>query len=69
MKIDGAAAIGSEAARNLARRRHAVSQHVGAKVVVADLAADRANALAREIGGSAWACDVTKSETVQAAVD
>lgn len=41
----------------------------GAHVVVADLATDRAAALADEIGGVAAPCDVTDTGSVQAAVD
>jgi len=57
----GASGLGEATARRLAAE--------GAEVVVADLAADRATALAGDIGGHAIACDVTDPDSVQAAVD
>jgi NAD(P)-dependent dehydrogenase (short-subunit alcohol dehydrogenase family) len=57
----GASGLGEATARRLAGE--------GADVVLADLAADRAAALAEEIGGRAVACDVTDPGSVQAAVD
>lgn len=57
----GASGLGEATARRLAAE--------GAHVVIADLAADRAAALADELGGTAVTCDVTGPETVQAAVD
>src|SRR6201988_5280472 len=57
----GASGLGEATARRLAGE--------GADVVVADLAADRAAALAEEIGGRAGACDVTDPGAVQAAVE
>ena len=57
----GASGLGEATARRLAAE--------GAHVVVADLAAERAAALADEIGGVAATCDVTDSGSVQAAVD
>jgi NAD(P)-dependent dehydrogenase (short-subunit alcohol dehydrogenase family) len=57
----GASGLGEATARRLAAE--------GAHVVVADLAADRAAALADEIGGRAATCDVTDPDSVQAAVD
>jgi NAD(P)-dependent dehydrogenase (short-subunit alcohol dehydrogenase family) len=56
----GASGLGEAAARRLAAD--------GARVVVADLAADRAQALAREIDGTAIATDVTDPAAVEAAV-
>ena len=50
----GASGIGAAVARELAAR--------GARVVVADLAGDAAHALAEEIGGEAWAVDLTATE-------
>jgi NAD(P)-dependent dehydrogenase (short-subunit alcohol dehydrogenase family) len=57
----GASGLGEATARRLAAE--------GAEVVVADLATDRAVALADEIGGRAVTCDVTDTAAVQAAVD
>jgi NAD(P)-dependent dehydrogenase (short-subunit alcohol dehydrogenase family) len=69
MQISGAAAIvfgGASGLGEATARRLAAE---GAEVVIADLAADRAAALAGEIGGHTAACDVTDPESVQAAVD
>jgi len=57
----GASGIGAAAARQLAAR--------GAKVVVADLNAEKGGALAEEIGGSFAPVDVTSAEQIQAAVE
>jgi NAD(P)-dependent dehydrogenase (short-subunit alcohol dehydrogenase family) len=57
----GASGLGEATARRLAGE--------GARVVVADLALDRAAALAGEIGGVAVACDVLDEAGVRAAVD
>ena len=57
----GASGIGAAVARRLAER--------GAKVVVADLQADKGEALAKEIGGEFVAVDVTDTDQVRAAVD
>ena len=57
----GASGLGEATARRLAAE--------GAAVVVADLAADRAQAVAAEIGGTAATADVTDPVSVQAAVD
>jgi NAD(P)-dependent dehydrogenase (short-subunit alcohol dehydrogenase family) len=57
----GASGLGEATARRLAAE--------GARVVVADLALDRAAALAGEIGGVAVACDVLDEAGVRAAVD
>ena len=57
----GASGLGAATARRLAAE--------GAEVLIADLAEDRATALAEEIGGHAVACDVTDPESAQAAVD
>ena len=59
--VTGAASgLGEGAARMLARE--------GAKVVVADVQAERGQALAREIGGAFVKCDVTQEADGQAAV-
>ncbi|BCZ21787.1 SDR family oxidoreductase [Mycobacterium senriense] len=57
----GASGIGAASARQLAAR--------GAKVVVADLQADRGAALAESIGGTFVNVDVTNTEQIKAAVD
>ena len=57
----GASGIGAAAARQLAAR--------GARVVVADLNAEKGGALAEEIGGSFAPVDVTSAEQIQAAVE
>lgn len=57
----GASGIGAAAARILAER--------GATVVVADLQAEKGEALAAEIGGVFAQVDVTNTEQIQAAVD
>ena len=57
----GASGIGAAVARRLAER--------GARVLVADLQADKGEALAKEIGGEFASVDVTDTEQVRAAVD
>jgi NAD(P)-dependent dehydrogenase (short-subunit alcohol dehydrogenase family) len=57
----GASGIGAASARLLAAR--------GAKVVVADLQADRGEQLAEEIGGAFVSVDVTNTEQIEAAVN
>ena len=56
----GASGLGEGTARMLARE--------GAKVVVADVQADKGEALARELGGAFVKCDVTQEADGQAAV-
>jgi NAD(P)-dependent dehydrogenase (short-subunit alcohol dehydrogenase family) len=57
----GASGIGAAAARQLAAK--------GAVVVVADLQADKGEALAQEIGGVFARVDVTDTDQIKAAVD
>ena len=57
----GASGIGAACARQLAAK--------GAKVVVADLNAEKGEELANEIGGSFAPVDVTQTEQIQAAVE
>ncbi|MGV0634604.1 SDR family NAD(P)-dependent oxidoreductase [Mycolicibacillus trivialis] len=57
----GASGIGAATARQLAAR--------GAKVVVADLQAEKGEALAKEIGGSFASVDVTNTDQIIAAVN
>jgi NAD(P)-dependent dehydrogenase (short-subunit alcohol dehydrogenase family) len=56
----GASGLGEGAARALAAK--------GAKVVIADLQADKGEAVARELGGQFVKCDVTQEADGQAAV-
>ena len=56
----GASGIGAAVARQLAAK--------GAKVVVADLNAEKGEALATEIGGAFVAVDVTDTEQIKAAI-
>ncbi len=56
----GASGIGAAAARQLAAQ--------GAKVVVADLNAEKGEALAQEIGGAFVSVDVTDTEQIKAAI-
>ncbi len=57
----GASGIGAAVARKLAER--------GAKVVVADLNAEKGEALAKQIDGAFAMVDVTKTEEIEAAVE
>src|SRR3954471_16216423 len=57
----GASGLGEGTARMLAAN--------GAKVVVADMQADKGEAVARDIGGVFVKCDVTQEADGQAAVD
>jgi NAD(P)-dependent dehydrogenase (short-subunit alcohol dehydrogenase family) len=56
----GASGLGEGTARMLVRH--------GAKVVIADVQADKGEALARELGGAFVKCDVTQEADAQAAV-
>jgi NAD(P)-dependent dehydrogenase (short-subunit alcohol dehydrogenase family) len=57
----GASGIGAAAARQLAAK--------GAKVVVADLNAEKGEALAKEIGGAFVSVDVTNTDQIKAAIE
>ena len=57
----GASGIGAATARLLAAK--------GAKVVIADLQADKGEALAKEIGGAFCKVDVTKAEDIMNAIE
>ena len=57
----GASGLGESTARLLAAR--------GVRVVLADLNAERGEALAGELGGAFSSCDVTKTEQVTDAID
>jgi NAD(P)-dependent dehydrogenase (short-subunit alcohol dehydrogenase family) len=56
----GASGLGEATARRLAAG--------GATVLIADLAAERAEELARELGGAAVACDVADADSVEDAI-
>jgi NAD(P)-dependent dehydrogenase (short-subunit alcohol dehydrogenase family) len=69
MRIEGASALVAGGASGLgaaAARRLAAG---GADVTIADLNAERGEALAGELGGRFAACDVTRPDEVQAAVE
>jgi 3-hydroxyacyl-CoA dehydrogenase/3-hydroxy-2-methylbutyryl-CoA dehydrogenase len=57
----GASGLGAATARELAAR--------GARVAIADLNEENANAVAEEVGGVAFKTDVTNEDEVRAAVD
>jgi NAD(P)-dependent dehydrogenase (short-subunit alcohol dehydrogenase family) len=57
----GASGLGAATARRLSA--------AGAEVVIADLNAEKGEALAAELGGRFVSCDVTQADQVQAAVD
>ncbi|MTA10417.1 MAG: SDR family NAD(P)-dependent oxidoreductase, partial [Actinobacteria bacterium] len=57
----GASGIGAATARLLAAK--------GAKVVIADLQADKGEALAKEIGGAFCKVDVTQTEDIMNAIE
>jgi NAD(P)-dependent dehydrogenase (short-subunit alcohol dehydrogenase family) len=69
MEIEGAAAIVFGGASGLGAATVARLSAEGARVLVADLDADRAQATAAEHDAEAIACDVTDPTAVQAAVD
>jgi NAD(P)-dependent dehydrogenase (short-subunit alcohol dehydrogenase family) len=68
MEIDGAAALVSGGASGLGAATARRLAAVGARVVIADLESSRGSELARELGGRFVACDVTRTATVEAAV-
>ena len=69
MKIQGTSALvtGGGSGLGAATARHLAAR--GARVAVMDHAADRAAAVAEEIGGLALTCDVTDEDAVASAVD
>jgi NAD(P)-dependent dehydrogenase (short-subunit alcohol dehydrogenase family) len=68
MRISGAGAIVFGGASGLGEATVRRLAAEGARVTIADLAADRAQALADELGASAAVCDVTDPDSVAAAV-
>ena len=68
MDINGASAIVTGAASGIGAAVARQLAAAGAKVVVADLQADKGEALAQEIGGAFVSVDVTDTEQIKAAV-
>jgi NAD(P)-dependent dehydrogenase (short-subunit alcohol dehydrogenase family) len=68
MELTGAGAIVFGGASGLGEATARLLAAQGARVTIADLAADRAEALAAEIGGVAVTTDVTDGPSVEAAV-
>jgi NAD(P)-dependent dehydrogenase (short-subunit alcohol dehydrogenase family) len=69
MRIEGASALVAGGASGLGAATARRLAADGARVTVADLNAEKGEALAGEIGGSFVACDVTKPDEVAAAVE
>lgn len=69
MDISGASALVTGAASGIGAATARLLAQEGARVVVADLNADKGTALAEEIGGAFVAVDVTETAQLQAAVD
>jgi NAD(P)-dependent dehydrogenase (short-subunit alcohol dehydrogenase family) len=68
MKLDGASAVVFGGASGLGEATVRRLAAAGANVLIADLAGERAQALASELGGSAAHVDVTDPESVEQAV-
>jgi NAD(P)-dependent dehydrogenase (short-subunit alcohol dehydrogenase family) len=69
MEIEGAGALVAGGASGLGEATARALAEAGAKVIVADLNAEKGEALAAEIGAEFLAADVTDAEAVQAAVE
>jgi 3-hydroxyacyl-CoA dehydrogenase / 3-hydroxy-2-methylbutyryl-CoA dehydrogenase len=69
MKIEGASALVAGGASGLGAATARALHERGASVVIADLNAEKGEALAKEIGGRFIEASVTEPEPVQAAVD
>ena len=69
MKIQGQAALVTGGASGLGEATARELARLGAKVAVLDLNAALAEKVAAEIGGIACACDITNTESVDAALD
>ncbi|HEX8753785.1 MAG TPA: SDR family NAD(P)-dependent oxidoreductase [Solirubrobacterales bacterium] len=69
MEIEGAGALVAGGASGLGAATARLLAEGGARVVVADLNAERGGALAKEIGGEFAAADVTDPDAVGAAVE
>ncbi len=68
-RFDGKAVIVTGAASGIGLATAKLFASEGAKVVVADLQAEKAIAAAAELGGLGVACDVSKEDQVKACVD
>jgi 3-hydroxyacyl-CoA dehydrogenase/3-hydroxy-2-methylbutyryl-CoA dehydrogenase len=69
MRIDGSGALVAGGASGLGAATARRLRAAGAAVTIADVNAERGQALAEELGAGFVACDVTKPEEVQAAVE
>jgi NAD(P)-dependent dehydrogenase (short-subunit alcohol dehydrogenase family) len=69
MKIEGAGALVAGGASGLGAATSRWLAGAGAQVTIADLNAEKAEALAAEIGGAFVAADVTDADAVQASVE
>jgi NAD(P)-dependent dehydrogenase (short-subunit alcohol dehydrogenase family) len=69
MKIDGQAALVTGGASGLGEATARELARLGAKVAVLDRNIERARQVAADIGGSAHACDITDTASVEAALD
>jgi NAD(P)-dependent dehydrogenase (short-subunit alcohol dehydrogenase family) len=69
MKLDGIGALVAGGASGLGAATARLLAANGARVAIADLDGDKAQALADELGGAGFKADVTNEAEVQAAVD
>jgi len=69
MKIDGQAALVTGGASGLGEATARELARLGAKVAVLDRNIERARQVAADIGGSAHACDITDTASVEAALE
>ena len=69
MDINGASAIVTGGASGIVAATARLLASKGAKVVIADLQADKGEALAKEIGGAFCKVDVTKTEDIMNAIE
>jgi NAD(P)-dependent dehydrogenase (short-subunit alcohol dehydrogenase family) len=69
MDINGASAIVTGGASGIGAATARILASKGAKVVIADLQADKGEALAKEIGGAFCKVDVTKTEDIMNAIE
>jgi NAD(P)-dependent dehydrogenase (short-subunit alcohol dehydrogenase family) len=69
MDINGASAIVTGGASGIGAATARLLASKGAKVVIADLQADKGEALAKEIGGAFCKVDVTKTEDIVNAIE
>jgi NAD(P)-dependent dehydrogenase (short-subunit alcohol dehydrogenase family) len=68
MKLDGTAALVTGAASGLGEATAKMLAAAGAKVAVLDVALERAEAVAKAIGGRALVCDVTSADSAGTAI-